>query len=161
MRIGRPGDVWERVRSDLVTALLEEQSPHVVAVSFAIGVFITALPTLGTGLLAMAALVYLVSYVNRVALFASVVVLNPIAKGGVYVASFGLGRYVLGPVPGVGAAEISLTAGPAVAARLLLGNLLLAVVFTVAGYVLARRTIATARRRRDSSTDYALESVSD
>lgn len=163
MRIRRPGTVIERVRSDLIAALLEEQSPHAVAASFALGTFITALPTLGTGLLVMAALAYLFTSVNRIAMLASVAVLNPLVKGGVYVASFGLGRYLLGPVPGVtvAAAEVSLTAGPDVAARLLVGNLLLAAVFTAAGYVLARRTVRGAKRRRGASTGRLAESPSD
>jgi uncharacterized protein len=133
------------VRSELEAVSAEDHPPHDIAASFAIGVFITALPTLGTGLLLFVAIVYLFDRVSKLALFASVVVLNPAAKWGVYAASFWIGTLLLGPVPGVSPADVSFGAGPGIVARLLLGNVLLAVVFTVIGYVLALRFVRAYR----------------
>lgn len=78
------------IRSELEAISAEDHPPHDVAASFATGVFITTLPTLGTGLLLFGVIVYLFDRVSKVALFASVLVLNPAAKWGVYVASFWL-----------------------------------------------------------------------
>jgi len=143
----------ERVRAELEPAFAGSQPVHVVAGSFAIGVFITALPTLGTGLLVMGALVYLSEWINKIALFASVVVLNPLAKSGVYVVSFSLGTRLLGPIPGVSASEVTLTAGPAVVRRLLLGNAILAVLFAAVAYAGAHYGVRTYRRSAFSVGD--------
>lgn len=137
----------ESVRSEFEAISAEDHPPHDIAASFAVGVFITALPTLGTGLFLFVAIVYLFDRVNKLALFASVLVLNPAAKWGVYATSFWLGALLLGPVSGVSPAEVSFAAGPEIVARLLLGNVLLAVVFTVVGYVLALRFVREYRRR--------------
>lgn len=83
--LGRYG---ARVRSELDGAFAERRPPREIAASFSVGLFITALPTLGTGLLLFLLLVAVSERVSKLALFASVVVLNPAAKWGVYVASF-------------------------------------------------------------------------
>ena len=134
------------VRREIDEALKERHTPRQVAGSFALGVFITSLPTLGFGVLTFFVIAYLVSSVSRIALFASVIVLNPVVKWGVYAASFWLGTRLLGPVS-VSVTEVSLSAGPEIVRRLLVGNLLLAVVFTAAGYVLAYRLTVEYRRR--------------
>lgn len=124
-----------RLRGEIDASLEEDHTPRQVAASFALGVFITALPTLGLGLLLFVFIAALVASVSKIALFASVLVLNPVVKWGVYAASFWLGSYILGPVSGVGFTGVSFDAGPQVVHRLLLGDLILAVVFTVVAYV--------------------------
>ena len=138
----------QRVRQELHDALAEEHTPNQVAYSFAIGVFITALPTLGTGVLMFFIIAYLFANVSRIALFASVLVLNPVAKWGVYGSSFWLGSRLLGPVESMTVQEVSLSAAPEVVVRLVTGNVILAVVFTVIAYVAAYRLTMEYRRRR-------------
>jgi uncharacterized protein (DUF2062 family) len=137
------------LKGELEASLDGEYTPQQVAGSFALGVFITALPTLGTGFLLFVLIAYLFSGVSKLALFSSVIVLNPAVKWGVYGTSFWLGSVLLGPVDGVSRSELSLSlsAAPEVVARLLLGNLILAVLFTVAGYAAAYRLTAAYRRR--------------
>lgn len=144
--------VWVRslredLRSELEDALSGRHTPKQVAGSFALGVFITSLPTFGVGVLLFFVIIALFSSVSKLALFASVLVLNPVAKWGVYGASFWLGSVLLGPIDGVSRSGVSLSAGPDVVVRLLVGNLILAVVFTVLGYVLAYRLTAAYRER--------------
>ena len=98
-------------------------------------------------------LVALVERISKLALFASVVVLNPVVKWGVYAASFSLGSVLLGPVPGATPAEISLSAGPGILARLLVGNLILAVVLTAVGYVVVLRLVTSFRARNVSVSE--------
>lgn len=143
----RARGLLSRVRREIHDALEERHTPKQVAGSFALGVFITALPTFGTGVLAFFLIAYLFVNVSRIALFASVIVLNPAVKWGVYGASFWLGTELLGPVSGITTTEISLSAGPAIAVRLLVGNLILAVVFTVVAYLGAYRLTVEYRRR--------------
>ena len=137
-------EVHEEVRE----ALREQHTPRQVAYSFALGVFITALPTLGTGVLAFFLIAYLFENISKISLFASVIVLNPVVKWGVYGTSFWLGSSILGPIPGVTRADISLSAAPDIVTRLLVGNLLLATVFTVVAYVGTYRLTVEYRRRR-------------
>ena len=138
-----------KLRSELENALEEEHTPKQVAGSFALGVFITSLPTLGVGLLAFVVIAYLFASVSKIALFASVLVLNPVVKWGVYAASFWLGTVLLGPVGEVSRSDISFSAGPDIVVRLVAGNLILAVVFTAIAYVAAYRLTVTYRRRMD------------
>lgn len=135
-----------RVRREIDASLEEEHTPRQVAASFALGVFITVLPTLGLGLVLFVFVAALVASVSKIALFASVLVFNPVVKWGVYAASYWLGSYLLGPVSGVGLTGASFDAGPEVVRRLLVGNLILAVLFTVVAYVGVYRLTVGYRR---------------
>lgn len=128
-----------RIRDELERSFAEHHTPREVAGSFSLGAFITMLPTLGTGLLLFVVIAYVSDRVNKIALFASVIVFNPVVKWGVYAASFTLGVLILGPVEGVSLQQVSLSAGPEIVIRLLVGNLVLAVVATVASYFIVYR----------------------
>lgn len=136
-----------RVRTRLEEAFAGEHSPQQVARSFAMGVFITALPTFGVGVLAFGVIAAISESVSKLALVASVVVLNPVAKWGVYAASFWLGVQLLGPPEGITVTTVSFSAAPDVVSRLLLGNLIIAVVLTIAGYAFAFRVIREMHER--------------
>ncbi|MXR50280.1 DUF2062 domain-containing protein [Halovenus sp. WSH3] len=145
----RVNEVLAEVKDRLIEAFVEDHTSQEVAFSFSLGVFITALPSLGTGLLVFVVLAYLFDRLSKIALFASVVVLNPVVKWGVYGASYSLGRFILGPAPGVTFtnADVSLSAGPDLLVRLWLGNLILATLFAIIGYLLALRIVNEFRRR--------------
>jgi uncharacterized protein (DUF2062 family) len=127
-------DNWTAVQSQLRAAVTTDRSPHQVSTSFSLGLFLVALPNFGVSLLLLAAIGYRVPWADYRALSAAAMVLNPVVKSGVYVASFLVGVFVLGPVPG-GFPGVSLEMGRQVLVRLLLGNLLLAAMFAVLGYV--------------------------
>lgn len=135
----RFGTYCSRIREKLHGAFSESYTPRELAGSFALGAFITMLPTLGTGLLLFVVIVYVSDRVSKLALFGSILVFNPPVKWGVYVASFALGTALLGPVDGVSMTDISLDAGSGFFARLLLGNLILGVVAALVSYVVVYR----------------------
>ncbi len=135
-----------RVRAAVRNTIEEEHPPRKVAGSFALGAFITMLPTLGVGLLVFVVLASVFDSISKVGLFASVVVFNPVVKWGVYAASFALGVLLLGPVDGVSAADVSLQAGPEILVRLLVGNLILAILATVVSYLAVYRITVAYRR---------------
>lgn len=147
MNWGRLADYRIRVRTHLEAAFREDHPPRQVARSFALGVFITSLPTLGVGLLVFVLIAYLFESISKLALFASVVVLNPVAKWGVYAVSFWIGVQLLGRPDGITLSEVSLSAGPEVVIRLLIGNLIIAAVFTAVGYLIALRVVEGMHRR--------------
>jgi uncharacterized protein (DUF2062 family) len=129
-----------RMRSRLRAAFVEDHPPRVIARYFAAGIFLTTLPSLGLVLPVLAWVGARFERANRLALLAAMAIMNPLAKGTVYVASFLLGVQLLGPVAGIGRADIGLDAGQAVIARLLVGNLVLAVGFAAVAYLLAYET---------------------
>jgi len=147
------------LRLEFESALEGEYSSKQVAGSFAIGVFITSLPTLGIGVLTFFLIAHAFAGISKLALFSSVIVFNPAVKWGVYGTSFWLGSVLLGPVEGATRSDVSLSAAPEVVVRLLVGNLILAVVFTVLGYAVAYRLTAAYRRR--NAEQGALERVAD
>ncbi|AUX07997.1 hypothetical protein AArcSl_0343 [Halalkaliarchaeum desulfuricum] len=160
MIVERVGEYRRRIHAELKRAFADEHTPREVAGSFAVGVFITMLPTLGTGLILFVVLVALFKSISKIALFASVLVFNPVVKWGVYAASFSLGTLLLGPVEGVTMTDVSLSAGPEIVVRLLVGNLILAVVATVLGYVVVYRLVVSYREQLEPLEE-AIEEVVD
>ena len=132
-------DYRRRVGNELRSALTEDHTPRETASSFAIGAFITMLPTLGAGLILFVILAYAFDRISKLALVDSVVVFNPVVKWGVYASSFLLGVAILGPVEGIGLSEVSFSAGSEVVVRLLIGNFILAIIATVLSFVFAYR----------------------
>ncbi|MFO8114581.1 MAG: DUF2062 domain-containing protein [Halorubrum sp.] len=159
MIVRRASELLDRVRSELHRSFTDEFSPRETAGSFSLGVFITMLPTLGTGLLAFVVLAWAFDRINRIAMFASVIVFNPVVKWGVYGSSFTLGTMLLGPVPGVSPSTVSLSAGPAIVTRLVIGNLILAVVAAAASYVAAHRIVIAYERRQFGVVDAVTDVV--
>lgn len=140
-------NVKTRLTDELERALNEDNTPREIAGSFSIGVFITSLPTLGTGLLVFGALVYLTDRISKIALLASVIVLNPVVKWGVYAASFWIGIQLLGPIPGGVPSTVTLDAGSTVLSRLLVGNLIISAIVTAISYPIALRAVNECQRR--------------
>lgn len=151
-----------KIRVELRQAFAEDHTPRQTARSFAAGTFITMLPTLGTGLIVFVILGYLFDSINKLALVASVLVFNPAVKWGVYATSFTLGILLLGPVEGVTMADVSIDAGWEIGVRLLVGNLILAVVAMVIGYLIVYRLAVRYRSTQLGETiDEAVEEVVD
>jgi len=148
MDYASPGEYSERVQTRLREAFDEDHPPHYTGLSFALGLFLTALPNFGASIVVLGAIARRYAWVNRVAILAAIAVLNPLAKGTVYMLSYALGRTILGPVPGITTSEVSLAAGSDVLIRLLLGNLIIAVALAAVGYVLARYGVRAARHYR-------------
>lgn len=136
----------ERIRAEFETAFAEDHTPHEVGFSFGLGVFLTILPTLGLGLLVFLVLVAVSDRISKIAIFASVVVVNPAVKPAVYVGSYKLGDRLLGAEL-VGPVDGSLGTAVDATLRLLVGNVLLAAVLAAIGYMIVRRLTVEYRRR--------------
>ncbi len=158
----RVGRYVDRSRRAIRKTVAEEYTSRELAGSFALGTFITMLPTLGTGLLLFVVIALAFDRINKIALFASVVVFNPVVKWGVYVASFSLGVLLLGPVEGANFGAVSLGAGPDIVVRLLLGNFILASIATVSSYVVIYRiSVAYGTTAVGEKIDDAVEDIVD
>ena len=144
----RISQIREEVEERLWESFIEQHTPREVAFSFSLGVFITMLPTLGTGLLVFLVLAFLFTRLSKIAMFASVLVFNPVVKWGVYGTSYSLGRYMLGPEPGASFDSVSWSMGYDVLVRLWLGNLILATAVAIVSYFVGLRMVNGFRRRR-------------
>ncbi|MDQ2051435.1 DUF2062 domain-containing protein [Natronolimnohabitans sp. A-GB9] len=140
----------DRARRKLLEAFREEHTPRQVAASFAIGVFLTALPTGGLAIGVFFVLVSLLSWINKPAIFASVAVLNPFVKPAVYLASFQVGGVLLGSSAAESWDEATTGETAALAVRqLLLGNVVVATVLSILGYATVLHLTRAHRRRAD------------
>lgn len=144
-----------KARRELHEAFAQEHSEHQIAGSFALGTFITMLPTWGFGLLAFFALIYVTDRINRVALFASVLVFNPMVKWGVYGASVALGIFLLGSIEGGTSGDTA----RAVVLRLLVGNFILACLATVLSYLVVYLLVARYRRTASALMEEVAEEI--
>lgn len=149
----------DRISDEFEQALLEDHTPHEIATSFAFGSFVTMLPTLGTGIVLFVVIAAVTARVSRIALFTPVLIFNPAVKWGVYGTSFWLGSVMLGPVADGSVLDLSLSAGPDVLVRLVVGNLVLAVAVALVGYVIVLRLAREYRRRALELTDLVPETV--
>lgn len=128
-------DYRSKIIEELENAFKEDHTPHETAASFSIGVFVTSLPTLGTGLILFAVLARLFDRISKLALFASVLVLNPFIKPAVYVASINLGGIIL-------TRQLSITTEPeTLLLYLIVGNLVIGVILAVVSYFIALEAV--------------------
>jgi len=147
LRRGRFRRLLRRVRAAVQASFDDDQTPERIAASFALGIFLSMLPTLGVGLLLMVVLAARSEGVNTVALFASGVVINPPVKVGIYAVSIPLGVALLGPIDGGVAVDLSLLSNRPLFVRLVLGSAILAVVGSALSYVAIRRMVVAYRER--------------
>ncbi|ADD05888.1 DUF2062 family protein [Natrialba magadii ATCC 43099] len=154
-RLGRYRD---SARAKLRQAFEEEHTPHQVAASFALGIFVTAMPTGGLGLGLFVVFGRLWPWVSTPALFASAAVLNPFVKSAVYVSSITLGGLVLGTDPVVSYETAAESASVAVR-QLLVGNTIIAVGLAVVSYVVIRWLTVAERARQARPTTVSMRAV--
>ncbi|KAB1187808.1 MULTISPECIES: DUF2062 domain-containing protein [Haloferax] len=147
----RVASIRARVWSGIERAFAAEHTPHEIAVSFAFGVFFVVMPTAGTALALFALIAYFVDRASKLALVSTLVIFNPPVKWAVYGASFWVGSYILGPIPGVSVSDVSLDAGFDILFRQLLGNTILAVVLAALGYVVVLHLTRMYKYREFSS----------
>lgn len=139
MVLRRVEHLRDRLKRDLSDALGEEHTPQEVAVSFSIGIFVTALPTGGLGLGLFVIMAYLWEWVSKTALLTAVVVLNPLVKPVVYLASFQVGSLLIGSEPVVTAEHSSVNSVLLIVQQILIGNLIIAAVLAGVSYVVVLR----------------------
>jgi uncharacterized protein (DUF2062 family) len=119
-------------------AFEEEHTEREIAFSFAFGILITSLPTLGLGLLLFAALDYYVESFSRLAIIASIIVMNPFSKALFYLGSINIGSLILkGKIASPQAEEIII--------HLVIGSIFLAVIFSIISYFIALKAVKAYR----------------
>lgn len=146
----------DRVRREFTAAFREEHTPHEVAASFTIGVFVTSMPTGGLGIGLFFVFAYWLSWISKPAIFASVAVLNPFVKPIVYLGSLQLGAFVLGTGGLLPDESTATESSIAFVQQLVVGNLLIALTLAAIGYVVVLQLMYAHRRRANSERDSTL-----
>ncbi|MCU4925235.1 DUF2062 domain-containing protein [Halobacteria archaeon AArc-dxtr1] len=139
----------DRARRELTTAMTAEYTPHEIALSFAIGLFVTAMPTGGLGIGLLLGLAYWQAWASKAAMIAAIAVLNPLVKPAVYVASYQLGAALLGSELVVSLGHPTLDLGLEIVQFLLFGNLVIALLLAALGYVAVFRVTVAYRQRQE------------
>ncbi|MFQ3285333.1 MAG: hypothetical protein ACI9TI_001724 [Natronomonas sp.] len=143
--MGRVSRYRQRVYAEFEAAFAEQHTPHQVAGSFSIGVFVTTLPSLGLGLVFFLFLTRLSDRISPIAIFSSALVINPLVKAPMFVAAFWIGTRLLGPTE---TASGGFAEATAVATRMISGFVVIGVAIAAAGYVVVY-VLVTQYRKRD------------
>lgn len=142
----------DRVRRELTTAITEDYTPHEIGVSYAIGLFVTAMPTGGLGIGVLFGLAYWKAWASKTAMIAAIVTLNPLVKPAVYVTSYQLGTGLFGTEQLYTLGYPRLDSALALVQFLLLGNVLLGLLLSAVSYAVVVRVATAYRRRRGHDT---------
>lgn len=135
----------KRIRSAFEDAFAEKHTPHQVAGSFSIGVFITTLPSLGLGLVFFLFLTRLSDRISPIAIFSSALVINPLVKSPMFIAAYWIGSRLLGPVALTSSDDLA--DATAIAARMISGFVVIGVVVAAVGYVVVYVLVTQYRKR--------------
>jgi len=118
-----------------------KKSPHSIALGFAVGSFIAIMPTLGTGPLIALVVLLIFTKLNKIALFGSFLIWNPLVMTSVYYLSYKIGNLVFGRAPLI-AFEFSISnIIKFFSLKFLVGNTILAILVSVLSYFIIK-TIA-------------------
>ncbi len=134
--MGRFGEYQERVKNELEKALKEEHTPRETAFSAALGTFVTVIPSLGLGVVFFLVISRIFDRINKLALFACVVVFNPVVKYPIYIVSYSIGTVLTRSSPPEEALEVALASQAVDATQtMIIGNLFLASVLSIVAYI--------------------------
>lgn len=135
-----------KILEELRKSFHEEKTPHQIALSFSIGVFVTVLPTLGLGLLLFTYLARVYSWVSRLAIFSSALIFNPLIKPFFYLASINIGGLIVD-------GKLSIPTEPeSLLLYLLIGSLATASALAIIGYWLA---LSAVKKYRAEGLEFA------
>lgn len=131
----------QKILIELKKSFHEDKTPHQIAFSFSIGVFVTALPTLGLGLFFFAYLSSKYEWVSRLAIFSSAFVLNPLVKPFFYIASINLGSLLV-------ERKFSVPNDPeSLLLYMIVGSIAGAAVLSILGYFMVLTTVKAYRKK--------------
>lgn len=111
-----------------------KHSPKAIAAGFAIGTFIGILPTPGLNILIGLLVVFLLPRISKIALFAAIILWNPIVSAPSYWLSYKIGAYLFAGAPVVKYNIEILNWAYEFSRRFLVGNVIVATTFSVISY---------------------------
>ncbi len=128
----------KRLKKYIYEMLSAKRSEHSIALGFSIGSFFCILPTIGFTLWLFILISLIFKKINKLALFGSLVVWNPLLLFPIYYLAYKLGNLIYGTAPVVSYNVVFTYHIYNVSRRFLAGDLILAVIISVAGYFIVR-----------------------
>ena len=139
---------WYRLRRGLVEVLRTASSDHTVSIGYAIGTFISILPTPGFSVLVGVLVVMIFPRISKVAVFLAMAIWNAWTAMPIYWLSAVIGEAIFGDAPIVWFELEALNQVFQYTRRFLIGNLIFSIPFSFFSYFLARWVLQTVRIRR-------------
>jgi uncharacterized protein (DUF2062 family) len=115
-----------------------KNTPHSIALGFAIGTFLAVLPTPGFSILLGFLVILIFERVNKFSLMAAMAFWNPIILIPVYSLSYLIGDFFFGQLPVVEIRIRLLEQAYNLTRRFLIGNVILAIIFSIASYFIIK-----------------------
>jgi uncharacterized protein (DUF2062 family) len=115
-----------------------KKSPHSIALGFAVGSFIALLPTPGFGYLLAFLITITYPRINKFALFAALLLWNPLLLAPAYMLSYRLGDIIFGDIEVVKYDIVLLDQAYNFTRRLLVGSLLIASLISLISYFIVK-----------------------
>ncbi|MBN2112146.1 DUF2062 domain-containing protein [Candidatus Woesearchaeota archaeon] len=126
---------WKkRIKKHFTEVIKIKKSPHSIALGFAIGTFISNLPTPGVNILLGLLVSLLYTKVNKLSLFGGILFWNPLITPFTYGLSFKIGDFLLGNAAIVEYTPNRFEQFYSFSSRFLLGVVIVASVLAVASY---------------------------
>ncbi len=137
----------EHVRRYIREIMDRKTSVHSIALGFAVGTFIGIIPTPGFGTFLGFVSIFLIKNINKVSVFFGLAVWNYVTLAPLYVLSFKIGELLFEDVAVVKYKFELLNQVYSFSRRFLVGNVILAVVISVASYVVVKILVEVYRKR--------------
>jgi len=122
-------------------------SPHSIVLGFAIGTFIAILPTLGFTYLIATIVMLVYAKESKIALFGALLIWNPFVLFPIYTLSYRLGDFILSGFPEVYPLQV-IGQFRYTTLRFLIGNFIIAMLFSVTSYFILRKLISYSRKTK-------------
>jgi uncharacterized protein len=142
------GCMFKKWHNQLQDIFLLKRTDRSIAIGFSIGTFLAILPLFGLSVLVGVVIVLVWKKINKLALFGAMAIWNPFTLIPIYWLSFAIGDFFLDPLPVVEYKVAFLNQVYHFSRRFLLGNVLLAIVISLASYFLVKYVVRTYRHFR-------------
>lgn len=125
-----------------------KKSEHSIALGFAIGTFISIIPTPGFNILLGLLVVLIYEKVNKFSLFGAMAFWNPLTLAPIYLLSYEIGNFLFGSLPVVKYNIVLLDQIYNFSRRFLVGNFILAIIISALSYYIVKKVVYLYKKRR-------------
>ena len=91
--------LYDKIRHHFHEVLRMKNSPHSIALGFALGTMIGILPTPGVSVIIAFIFIFLFENMNKLSIFAAIAIWNPLVMTPFYYLSFRIGDMIFGKLP--------------------------------------------------------------
>jgi uncharacterized protein (DUF2062 family) len=127
---------WKKIKRHLKEVTKIKTDPHDIALGFAIGTFIAIFPTLGLAPFIGFILILIFKKISKLSLFSALAIWNPFMLIPIYTLGHNIGNHFLSDDPIITFKNIFFNNVFLTSRKILLGNTIIAIFFSLAGYLL-------------------------